>query len=391
MDIIEKYIEYAEECTKTDESYHRFCGYVIISQTVIDRLHMELPFGTYRPNLWLLLIGPSTLSRKTTAMYLAQDIVTSAGLDNFMPTDFSPEGLLDYMEKCPRGYMWVDEIGGLFAAAKKDYMGSTKELLMKLYSGKSVHKELVKGSKFIQNPSLGMVGTTTPETMKKTFGVDDMFSGFGARFLQVYHSGNYRWRAMQWLDKSITKKRKALVDAIKDLRIRFQNDKKAVLSDAALKLFNQWDKKIFEMLDNEDHADELNSLYGRIIDYTIKLAMIIEVSKSWNKIKITDKTVDISVDSMEQAIVQMNDYRKTINFKVRAMLHGTQRMYVYEKISKHEPIGRSRLLRMTHMTSKDLDTELETLIQMGLVCEDKKITDGRPKTLYKTTQVSLTC
>lgn len=389
MGIIEKYVEYGHKCTKTDDEFHRFCGYVLVSQTVVDRLVMRLPHGTYRPNLWLLLIGPSTLSRKTTAMYLAMEILEEAGLENFMPTDFSPEGLIDFMEKMPRGYMWLDEVSSLFASSRKDYMSGSKELMMKLYSGKSVHKELVKGTKFIKDPSLGIVGTTTPQGMQKTFGTEDMFSGYGARFLHIYHSCSFEWRAMQWLDQDTIKKQNALIQCIKDLRLKFQAEKEAKLSDEALDLFNEWDEELFELLSSGEALEELNSLYGRLVDYVLKLAMVIEVSESWQSIKIADKEITISESSMERAIHEMNTYRTQVSFRVIKMLHGSDRMYIYEKIDKKGPIDRSTLLRMTHMKAKDLSDELDTLIQMGLV-EIKTVTSGgRPKTVYQVTSVGL--
>lgn len=390
-DFVEAYMEYANMCTQTAEAYHRFCGYAILSHTVLDGVTLNLRFGSYRPNLWVILVGPSTLSKKTTSMNIARNIIKKADVGVHMPDDFSPEGLVDFMQDTPRGFMWIDEIGGLLSVFSKEYMGGAKEVLMKMYSGEDITRKLKNEIIHVSNPSVGIVGTTTISTMRKHMDVQDMFSGFGARFLHIHHNEKYEWEPVQELTDDIIEREKNLIDAVKMLAQKFRIDKNCELTDEAYDLFNDWDRQMIENLRNNKYRDELGSMYGRLRDYVFKFSMLNAVSSRWTEIEPQDEIIEIREEDMLRSIEMVEEYKKNAKEQLLKNMHGEDRMRVYERIKDREPIGRSELMRTLHMKASKLNGEINTLEQMGLVKESKDTSgDGRPVTQYETTSIDIT-
>lgn len=388
---VDEYLDYAERCTNTDPKYHKYCAYTILSQTVLGDLTLDTPYATYDPNLWVCLIGESTLTKKTTSMNLAKEVVEKAGISKFLPTEFSPEGLTKNMAENPIGYMWIDEIGSLLKQLGRDYMSSGKELMMKLYSGQNVVRSLSQEQIVVKNPSLGMIGTTTPSTILEAIGRTDMFTGYSARMLHIYHDVDYEWSGMSRETKNLMSAKSDLADTLKLIYNKFNTEKKAVMTDDAVERYNKWDKTMMNNLDDDDHVSELSSITGRIREHCIKIAMIEEIAETWDSIKATEDIIYLNKDSIEKSIVMMNKYHSMISKKVLEILHGDERMKVYNTISDEEPVSRSRLLRKTHMKSSQLNKVMSTLKQMHLVKKELDTSSDNPKNkkLYRTTEVGL--
>ena len=82
------------------------------------------------PNLWGLILGDSTLSRKTTAMRMIMDIIAALDSDMILATDGSAEGLLSGLATRPNktSIFYKDEISGFFDSMnKKDYLAGMSE------------------------------------------------------------------------------------------------------------------------------------------------------------------------------------------------------------------------------------------------------------------------
>lgn len=369
-------------------------GYCILSQTVVDKVSLTLSFGSYRTHLWILLLGPSTKAKKSTTINLARDILVKAGMKNFMPTDFSPEGLIEHLSDFEKGYMWCDEIGGLLKHFNRDYMSNSKELLMKMYSGQSVFRKLRDKSFMVDDPSVGIVGNTTLETMMDAMRTTDMYTGFGARFMQVHwrEEAVDNWEPIVHHKDGIEDLKQSLVDDVKLIRNKFQIDKDMKFSDDALDKLNEWNKDIMDSV-GETRSSTFGSLYGRLSDYLIKFSMLTEISDNWKDIRPTDQNLIISENSIMKSVNMIDDYLCEIESNLMRQLHGAERIRVYDTIKENEPISRTKLLRKLHMDSSELSKHLRTLKDMALIKGDKKKTTTRsfskPATFYETTIISM--
>jgi len=260
---------------------------------------------------------------------------------------------------------------------------------MKLYSGETVHRKLRKEEMYISNPSLGIIGTTTPTTISNNIHLSDMFSGFGARFLQIYNTASYEWKPLRMISKSDETKRDDLVDTLKLLGITFQREKEMVLSDDAKTVYNEWEEKLMNTLVGDSYKSELSSLYGRLQDYGLKFSMLSEIAENWQSISITQTQIEVSEEAIKNSIGIVDSYLDSVRSKAIFSLHDGEMMRVYDKVAEHDSIDRSKLLRSLHMDTKTLASYLSTLMAMDLVKAENISTAGRPRTEYSTTNTGV--
>jgi len=122
--LIELYVEYGRESTDAPVIYHTALGYFVVSSILGHHVRLitsYIPSGL-APNLWVLLIGPSRITRKTTAMRLATNVIKAVNPAILMPASFTPEALYEMFNQLNEGdvVVWVkDELGGFFKSLEK--------------------------------------------------------------------------------------------------------------------------------------------------------------------------------------------------------------------------------------------------------------------------------
>ena len=73
--VIDKYMEWATEATDAVPIFHELSAFIVLSTILSSTVQLEVSYGTVVPNLWALILGESTLTRKTTAMTLARNLI----------------------------------------------------------------------------------------------------------------------------------------------------------------------------------------------------------------------------------------------------------------------------------------------------------------------------
>lgn len=109
---IEEYTDWGKNATDACPQYHDLSAFILLSSILAGSIKLETSFGTIRPNLWGLILGDSTLTRKSTAMRMATDIIDFVDRDILLATDGSAEGILTGLAGRPgRTSMFYREIG----------------------------------------------------------------------------------------------------------------------------------------------------------------------------------------------------------------------------------------------------------------------------------------
>src|SRR5579862_7181105 len=98
---------------------------------------IQLPtsYGLIIPNLWFLLLADTTLTRKSTALDLAVDMLTEVDPSLIMATDGSIEGMFTALSLRPGqpSIFLRDEFSGLIEMmTKRDYYAGMGEALTKM-------------------------------------------------------------------------------------------------------------------------------------------------------------------------------------------------------------------------------------------------------------------
>ena len=99
--LIEKFVEYGNKATDADTIYHKANVFMVLSCLLSSKLKIEIDQSLITPNLWLIILGESTYTRKSTALNLAKQFVEDLDPDCLLATDASPQGILDGMSTRP--------------------------------------------------------------------------------------------------------------------------------------------------------------------------------------------------------------------------------------------------------------------------------------------------
>jgi hypothetical protein len=307
---IESYVDYASDLTDAPEIYHQVLGLNLLSLAV-GRSPISITPNQLYPNMWVVLIGLSGVSRKSSAMKLANSILPEQKKP--LPNDFSPESLQQALSEQPQGLIWKEEIGGFLEnIKKKDYMSGTADLLCQLFDCPASYNRRLRSINFsLKNVCFNIVGATTPSRFMATVKLSDYESGFAARLLPVVgvKTKSLRRRKFYLVDN---KKRDALRVVWQSVFDVFHDPKRRVtfeFEDSALDYLNNWcDLKDAEVLKTVDvrEADLKGAVGARMQDYAIKLSALFEVDELARSLKgKSGSMLVVSRLSSNSAVIQI--------------------------------------------------------------------------------------
>ena len=128
-DFIETYCnDYASQISDAPRKYQELMGMSVIS-TVLNR-KVYLNYGIYNlyPNLYVVLLGKSTVMRKSHALNMAKYLISKVNDSLILPNDFTPEGLFNLLVDNPSGIISWSEFGAFLVNANaKTYQAGIKE------------------------------------------------------------------------------------------------------------------------------------------------------------------------------------------------------------------------------------------------------------------------
>lgn len=186
--LVERYIRWAKVVTDAVPRYHELTVFVVLSCLLAGNLRLDTSFGTIHPNLWGLVLGETSLCRKTTAMRLGVDILEFIDKDVLLGTDGSSEGIVKELANRPgrTSLFYRDEIVGLMDSMRdKKYQAGMPQLFTQLYDGTSVRRVLAKDTVYAEQPVFIFFGGGITDQFYTSVSEDFIYSGFLPRFLIV--------------------------------------------------------------------------------------------------------------------------------------------------------------------------------------------------------------
>ncbi|MEM1672865.1 MAG: DUF3987 domain-containing protein, partial [Archaeoglobaceae archaeon] len=220
-DVIDMYISYASKSTDAPLIYHKAMGYLIVSILLgrYVRIYTTYNRQGIMPNMWVLLIGPSRIVRKTTAMNLGTSIIESIDENLIMPASFTPEALYEMFTGFSPGdaLLWVkDEFGGFFKMLQKKYMAGMREILSSIYTGQGEVRKLRNLTFRIPKGLYVCVVGTMPTPPHYYLSEEDFSSGFLNRFVLAYALMRDQGRRIPVLHRSkeVERERQVIVEQL---------------------------------------------------------------------------------------------------------------------------------------------------------------------------------
>lgn len=349
-----------------------------------------------------MILADTTLTRKTTAMDIAVDLVTEVDDDVIMATDGSLEGLLTGLAARPgRPSIFLrDEFSGLLEQmTKKDYMAGMPEMLTKLYDAKMQKRILRKEIVEVRDPRLIFFAGGIRNKILQLLTFEHVASGFMPRFVFITAESDIkRVRPIGPPTTVTTGERQKILDELNDVykhysrvqvlhieKLKTQIEQKVVVDaeltpDAWIR-YNELESLLLDIGLQSDMPDIMTPVGDRLAKSILKAAVLLSAARQ------RTETVVVERIDLLRAIKYGQQWRVHADDVMQNVGKGQQeRQYdaILRALRKRPGgVSRSVLMQNFHLSARDANFVFDTLEQRGLVTRHKS---GRTEVLIATTK-----
>lgn len=386
--VVERYIKWASSLGDAAQQYHQAGAFIMLSALLAGNVVLPTSFGTIKPNLWFMILADTTLTRKSTAMDIAMDLLAEINSDAILATDGSIEGLMQGLAGRPGkpSIFLRDEFSGLIEQiTKKDYYAGMAETLTKLYDGKLQKRMLKKETIEVRDPVVIIFAGGIRTRVQQLLTLDHVSSGFVPRFLFITaESDASRLQPLGPPTDLDTSGRDELRDEFTDLWNFYHQESimalpdgkkvsrparwEARLTDAAWLRYNQFENQMVREGLRTERPDLMTPLYDRLSKSTLKAAVLLAATR------YRQEDVVIDVDDILLAIRYAQGWREYAVDVVNGVgksIAENQLDSVYNNIKRRPGINRAMLMRHHHLTAREADAVFATLEQRGLITSSR--------------------
>jgi hypothetical protein len=380
---VDDYIAWAKTVGDASEVYHQAGAFICLSALMSGSVQLPTSFGTIMPNLWFLLLADTTLTRKSTALDLAIDMLTEVDKELIMATDGSIEGMFSALSLRPGkpSIFLRDEFSGLLEMmTKKDYYAGMGEALTKMYDGRLQKRVLRREVIEVTNPILLIFAGGIRTKILQLLTSEQVTSGFIPRFIFISGQSDIsKLRPLGPPVEAITTGRDKLLSrlvtyrdtytnetAVKigDKEVKTRNVRQAKLTTTSWALYNEMEKRLLQTGISHAQQDLLTPVMDRLAKSGLKAAILIAASR------LPRGEVIVQEQDIFKAFSFVSEWRGFAMDVVSAIglpEHERRIERVYSAILRQPGITRSRLMQNYHLTKRDADWIFETLDQRGLI------------------------
>jgi Protein of unknown function (DUF3987) len=387
---IQTYHEWATEATDAVPIFHDLSCTILLSAIVAGSVRLETSFGQIVPNLWGLILGDSTTTRKTTAMRMAVDMLNKLDPFMVMATDGSPEGLLTGLSERPNkvSIFHKDEVSGFFDSInKKDYLAGMPETLTQLYDVPPTYTRLLRKSKVtIEQSAFIFFCGGIPERVYDNLSEEYVFSGFLPRFLVVSGDAEInKLRPMGPPTESGEGKKSVIFSTLADLYEAYSVERpiiiggqpvemaprvKAELTQKAWAEYNRIESLLTKNADESSIPGLALPTFERISRSLLKMALVLAAARQTpKKGKIT-----VSDNDIKNAAFYIQDWgRYSVDMITNAGKKTSEKLLdkIVKTIREKPGIPRADLTRRHHLSKREADEVVATLEDRMLIRLEK--------------------
>lgn len=393
--IIERYVEWAKTLGDAAWQYHQAGAFIVLSSLLSGRVRLPTSYGIVIPNVWFMILADTTLTRKTTAMDIAMDMVIEIDSDAVLATDGSLEGLFTSLSMRPgRPSIFLrDEFSGLLEAmVKKDYYAGMAETFTKLYDGKFQKRVLRKEVLEVRDPCLIIFAGGIKTRILDLLTFEHIASGFLPRFLFISAESDIsKLRPLGPPTERTTGAREKLLGEFTKLYHFFNAMQHITLGDKTIESPRTWDAKLTDgawsrynqlegaMLDQGVHShyqDTLTPTFDRMAKSGLKLAVLLAAARN------PAPEIIVETQDIVRAFYYIEQWRPHTMMVIQNIGKSNNERHLdrmLRLIDLSPGIRRSLLMQQMHLTARDADAAFTTLEQRGLITRTR---DGKSEKLY---------
>lgn len=375
---IHRYIMYGASRTDASWDFHEAIALSLLA-TATYGLRMEMPHvpDGLKTNLYLILFGPSTFSRKSTCMDIGKDIQVNAIPTASLPANFTPGGFEEEIaiRSHQSSLLLVDEFSGILEKIHhQKYMAGLAEFIMTMYKesdwqysrtskgGEKKHRDIV----VIEGAHLSIVGNTTPTVMYR-INEADVESGFLARFAVIAPDTRPKRIPIYKLQKLDEKERDWLIERLLDLHSACLSmtdlNKLIGYKIDVLRACDKFQSEI-EQYDVPEHT---KIMLQRIPMMALKIAILVASGRQ-DPLKL--KKLVVTIDDANAAIAIARKWarwasafsKETSKNRFEHSIDKIMRM-----LDESKKVSRSKVARNLRISARDLNDIQTTLVDRGLV------------------------
>src|SRR5262245_17203011 len=381
---VERYIEWASTLGDAATQYHQAEAFIILSALLAGTIRLPTSFGTIMPNLWFMLLADTTLTRKSTAMDIAVDMLEEVEPNVLLATDGSVEGLLQSLEIRPGkpSLFLRDEFSGLIEAmSRKDYMAGMVESLTKLYDGKTMKRVLKRETVTVRDPCLLIFGGGIKTRVQSLLTLEHVASGFVPRFIFITAESDVaRLRPLGPPTEENLAGRQALIDELQEMKEHYVSEQELIvqgkligvipnkwmarLTPEAWDRYNQLEATLLYAGVNSDQPDIMTPVYDRLAKSILKAATLIAAAR------LQVDEVVVTVDDLLLAIKYGEGWRSYAVEIINGVGRSANEILlqrIYKTIKRHPGISRSQLMQWYHLDARSAEIMFMTMEQRGII------------------------
>lgn len=354
------YLAYTAE-QESPEIFHIWAGISAIAGSLRRRCWFEMGYFTYYPNMYIVLVAPPGMCRKSTAMAIARKRMEKVDGINFTVDSTSREALiLALSQSLVDGHSsmtaFSSELASLITTSQMDMVA----FLTDIFDNPSnwIHKTKGGGTNKITAPYLNLMACTTPDWIAKAMPLDTIGIGLTSRIVFVFSK---QPRQANPFPKLTPAQKKLEVLLEEDLAQIANLSGEFTFAPDAKEHYEHW---YMNQRHNRENLDpRLAGYFERKSVHLVKVCMIISASRRSDMIiSLQDyndamKIMDMTEDQMQHVFANVGrnelnmDYEEALNMLLRrpdgvtrqellnAMKHNVRKEELYEVLDTLITIG----------------------------------------------------
>lgn len=380
---IDEYVAWGKQATDAPAQYHELGAFILLSSILAGNLQLSTSWGAIKPNLWGLILGESSVTRKSTAKNMVQDIIDFVDRDILLATDGSSEGILAAISGRPgRSSMFIrDEVVGLVnEMANKQYLAGIPQMFTQLYDGQFIARKLRKETITVTDPVFLFFGCGIKDQFCVAANEDFVSSGFLPRFLIV--SGETELSQLRRLGpptEVIADKKDEIYEAAQKLykeyvvshEVQIINQKvmqpqiiEASLTEDAWELNGDIAHRMTESAYSSMNPNMALPTFERLSGSMLKMSMLVAASRQLPE----DGKISVEVDDLRCAAKYIQEWGP-YSIDVVLNLGQTANMRALEKVRKfvngNPGVARSTVMQSMSLSKRQIIEIEETLEARG--------------------------
>ncbi|MEM2125005.1 MAG: DUF3987 domain-containing protein [Candidatus Methanosuratincola sp.] len=385
---VKTYVDYAHN-QESPPLFHKWVALSTIACVIGRRVWMssggnEEGYYTIYPNLYLLLVSPSGVGRKSTAIELGFDLIEKSGIQlNIIKGKITPAKLMEKLVQAEmtneKGLAEVVVFSSEFRVFTKGIMveSSLIEDLTHLYDCKRHSWETKhEGTYVIEKPCVNLLAASTPEWLTGGTAGDIMSGGLGSRLTPV--ATTTLWKKIAWAKKTRDEMEKEewLVHDLAEIR---KLEGQFYITPEAERVFEEWYVTADEY---RNHDPRLDAYYNKKHDQVRKVAMLLSLSQN-DDLAVNERHV-------QAALMLFKELEKTITYAYSSVSWGESGKFNEKVLLKIKEMGErgithSELMRAFHfcMDKEMLRKVVATLLHEESITYEIVETKTKPKVVYR--------